>query len=130
VGILAAALVLAVAAVVFGTGFRTHQASRSASSAPPATAALTSHGQVLGHVFLSRGTPSWLTMTIVDPHWSGTAWCSVHFANGRVESLGRFSVLDGVGAWSAQVPAGSARVISATVTDEYGSVLASAALPT
>lgn len=127
VSILAAALLLVVLAVAVGSGVR-GGAPRSASSTPPATAALTSQGRVLGHVFLTRGTPSWLSMTIDDPHWSGTAWCSVRLNNGHVESLGRFSVLHGVGAWSALVHAGTARVVSATVTDEYGRVLASATL--
>lgn len=114
--------VLVVLGAVLGSGL----SERAARTAPPLTARLTSHGRVLGQVFLTRGDPSWLSMSIDDRHWSGTAWCSVRLANGHVEPLGRFSVVNGVGAWSAQIHAGAARVTAATVSDNYGDVLATA----
>ncbi len=122
---LGAALVASVL-VVLGLVLGSDLSERTARTSPPLSARLTSQGRVLGQVFLTRGDPSWLSMSVDDRHWSGTAWCSVRLTNGRVEPLGRFSIVNGVGAWSAQIQAGAARVTSATISDHYGDVLATA----
>ncbi|HEY5304334.1 MAG TPA: zf-HC2 domain-containing protein [Acidimicrobiales bacterium] len=123
-----AAVVLATLSFAVGSNLIARHSSPPAAVASPVTAHLTSGGQVLGQVILSAGSPSWITMSLDDPGWSGTAWCNVRLKSGRIESVGHFSVVHGYGAWSAEVHASAGQVVSANVTDDYGTVLASATL--
>ncbi len=124
-----AAVILAVLSFVVGSMASAPHGSPPAAIAAPVTAHLTSGGHVRGQVILSAGNPSWVTMSLNDPGWSGTAWCNVRLKNGRIESVGSFPVVNGYGAWSAEVHASAGQVVSANVTDDYGTVLASATLP-
>jgi hypothetical protein len=123
-----AAVVIAALSFVVGSNVVAHHSSPPAAVASPVTAHLTSEGHVLGQVILSAGNPSWITMSLDDPGWTGTAWCNVRLKSGRIESVGKFSVVRGYGAWSAEVHASAGQVVSANVTDGYGTVLASATL--
>jgi len=131
VGKVAAAVILLSAGVALGAIVTSHHpASPSVASRAPVNAQLTSHGAVLGHVFLSGSHPEWLYMTFNDQGSSRPVWCRVTLANGVVEDLGRFTLTGGYGAWGAPVDPGTSRVTEAQVTDGAGHVLASADLST
>lgn len=98
------------------------------TSAAPLSANLTSRGQVLGHLWLSAGRPTWLYMALDDAHHSGIAWCAVTLASGRVLDVGTFSLVNGHGAWAATLDLAGSTVAYARVTDANGVVLASASL--
>jgi hypothetical protein len=127
--LLVAAALLLVLGVAVGTYVTSrHTPSPAAQSSPPVTAQLTSHGEVLGHVFISAGHPTWLYMTFDDVGWSGEAWCRITLKSGIVKDLGSFSLKDGYGAWTAQVNVAASQIAQAQVTTATGHVLASAAL--
>ena len=97
---------------------------RQSATAYSESAVLTQKGQTLGHVWVSAGSPSWLYMSIDDTRWSGSAWCRVTLANGRVLDVGAFKLTQGYGAWSSRIDTGGVRVISAEVTNARGVILA------
>ncbi len=129
--------IAAAALVLIAVGFQVgnNGASRATTSLPaygatPISATLTSRGHVLGHLWMSTGTPPWIYMSLDDANWSGTAWCSVTLKDGRVLDVGAFTVVHGYGAWAARLEASSSAVAHAQVTDAAGRVLASALLST
>jgi len=128
-GQIAAVVILIGAGAGVGTFLDSHRPSTPPpTSAAPLTAELTSHGVVLGHVFLSGSQPAWLYMTFSERGWSQPVWCRVTLRNGDVKSLGSFSLTSGYGAWSARVDATANQIAEAQVTDGSGHVLATARL--
>jgi len=90
------------------------------------TANFTSHGQVLGQLLISAGTPAWMLVTIHDAGWQGTVTCDVTLSGGQVETIGVFKLSGEYGAWAAPLPSTAGQVRSAQLIASNGTVLASA----
>jgi anti-sigma factor RsiW len=128
--ILAAAAAL-VAVLGFGAGALVHAATTTPSpsaTARPLSARLTADGKVLGQVFLTRGSPSWLSMTVDDGSKGGLVRCQVVLASGEVKTVGTYWLTTGYGAWTMRVDAPSEQVRSARLVDAHGAVVARATL--
>jgi hypothetical protein len=126
-----AAVVVLVAVVGFALGSVSndhHRATVPPRAAAPARAQLALDGHDRGEVVLSSGSPAWLRMTYDDAGWSGVLWCRVRLTNGDVVDLGRFTVSNGTGAWTAALPVAGDQVRTAQVVDARGAVLGSATL--
>lgn len=126
---------LAAAALLFGlAGFGVSTAidhgstSTQLAASRPLMGRLTSSGKVVGQVFVSAGRPSWIYMTLDDGSWTGIARCQVTLKGGRVETVGRFTLSHGYGAWAARIGAAGDEVRSARLVDLNGRVIASATL--
>jgi hypothetical protein len=57
-------------------------------------------------------------------------WCEVTFANGRSETVGKFTISHGYGSWIAPIKASGSDVRSARIVNEQGTVLAQATFTT
>jgi hypothetical protein len=89
---------------------------------------LRSGGQVLGEVFVAAGSPSWMFMTIGGGGWHSTVTCQVILTGGRVETIGRFRLANGSGAWAAPLWAPAGQVLGARLLSANGTVVASGRL--
>lgn len=124
-----AATLVAVLGIGVGAVTMTHGGSvNPAANTRPTMARLTSHGRVLGQVFLTSGNPSWLIMTVDAGSLSGAVWCEVTLASGRSVTIGEFALSRGYGSWVAPINALGSQVKSARLVDPNGAVLASASL--
>jgi len=127
--------VAALLAVVLGVGVGAIATSQGNANHPsatqrPMTGRLTSDGQVLGDVTISSGSPSWVTMDVDTAKLSGVVWCEVTFANGRSETVGKFTIAHGYGSWVAPIEASGSDVRSARIVNANGAVLAQATFAT
>jgi len=98
------------------------------TSANLTSANLSSHGQILGQVMVSSGTPAWMFMTVDEGAWSSSVTCEVTLASGKVVKIGVFKLSNGYGAWAAALPASARDLRSAQLVSPDGTVLASAKL--
>jgi len=96
----------------------------------PMTGRLVSDGHVLGDVTISAGSPSWMIMDVDTGKISGVVWCEVTFANGRSETVGKFTISHGYGSWVAPIKASGRDVRSARIVNGEGTVLAQATFAT
>jgi hypothetical protein len=124
----AAAAVLVV--VSLGVGVLVHRwtagvSDRSVATAP-ATAELTSGGKVVGSVLVAPGSPAWMLVTVEGGRWQGTVSCEVTLADGRVATVGTFSLAGGYPSWAVALPATGGGVRSARLIDSNGATVASA----
>jgi hypothetical protein len=94
------------------------------------TGRLVSDGHVLGDVTISAGSPSWMIMDVDTGKISGVVWCEVTFANGRSETVGKFTISHGYGSWVAPIKASGRDVRSARIVNGEGTVLAQATFAT
>ncbi len=126
----AAAMIIVALGFVIGARATPHDVNHPGQSASVdlTGANLTSHGQVLGKVVISRGSPAWMFMTINGDAWSGTVTCEVTLAGGKVETIGVFRLSGGYGAWGAPLTSPASTVRSARLIAPNGAVLASAQL--
>lgn len=128
----------AAAMIIVATGFvlgawttHDHDNDPGQSTAVDLTSAnLMSHGQVLGDVMISRGSPAWMFMTIDADSWSGSVTCEVTLSDGKVETIGVFNLSSGYGAWGAPLTSPTGMVRSARLVTPNGAVVASARLST
>ena len=132
-GILAIAAVVLAVLVGFGLGAVIGPPNvnvRAPSTSVNLTSAnLSSHGQVLGQVMVSSGTPAWMFMTIDAGAWSSQVTCEVMLASGKVVKIGVFKLSDmGTAPGGAALPAPARDVRSARLVSPDGTVLASAKL--
>ncbi len=123
--------VAALLVVVFGVGIGVVATSQGGGSHPtatqrPLTGRLVSDGHVLGEVTISAGSPSWMIMNVDTGKLSGLVWCEVTFANGRSETVGKFTISHGYGSWVAPIRASGRDVRSARIVNGSGAVLAQA----
>ena len=128
--VVAAAAVLA-AALGFGAQSLVHVATDNRSpsaTARPFSSRLTADGKVLGEVFLTHGSPSWLSMTLDDGSARGLVRCQVILASGEVKTVGTYLLSSGYGAWTMRVDAPGDEVRRARLLDARGSVVAQATL--
>jgi hypothetical protein len=129
VGVLGAvAAVLAVLA--FGLGALVAPGAGNGTGQSASTdlvaANFTSHGQVLGDLLVSDGSPAWMLVTIHGGGWQGTVTCDVTLSGGQVETIGTFNLAGEYGVWAAQLPSTAGQVRSAQLIASNGTVLASA----
>lgn len=123
----AAAVLIALLGIGIDAVVTTHGATTNPSAtARPISGRLTADGVVVGHVTVSSGSPSWLIMDVDAGQLSGTVWCQVTLANGRVEDVGKFTLTNGYGSWIAQLKASESHVRSARLVNARGTVLAQA----
>ena len=129
--------VLAVAAVLIATlGFGVEALVHAATTSPtssanprPLSARLTANGKVLGEVFLTNGSPSWLSMTVDEGSVGGRVRCQVVLTSGAVKTVGTYLLTTGYGAWSMRVDAPANQVRVARLVNSHGVVVARATLP-
>ncbi|MGH8995079.1 MAG: hypothetical protein ACRDYB_03440 [Acidimicrobiales bacterium] len=112
-------------ALVSPRGSNAHNQSATASLS---AANLTSHGNVLGKVVVSAGSPAWMFVTISGATWSGKVTCDVTLAGGKIEKIGAFKVSGRYGAWDAPLQSPADEVRSARLIASNGTTLASAQL--
>jgi hypothetical protein len=128
----AAGVILAGAGV--GWGLRGMAPAPSRVAGPPPghaldQAALVSAGHhPIGSVFLYRGSPGWLYMTVDFGSGNGTVICDLRQRDGRVLTLGSFRLVGGYGYWGNPEPVPASDVTGAELTNANGTVLASASL--
>jgi hypothetical protein len=129
VGVAAAALALGL-----GLGL-TSSSSPPTVAAPPhvahpaMTAALTEHGETVGHVTLVGGTKPWISMMMADSSARGTVSCIVVTKDGVSHHVGTFEAdKGGYGAWIAPLHVNPAQVRTAEVVSSSGTVIATATL--
>jgi hypothetical protein len=126
----AAMLVAVVGVGVGAVATSTGNGDRPSATQRPSTGHLTFDGRVLGDVTISAGNPSWMTMTVDTGKLSGVVWCEVTFANGRSETVGKFTIAHGYGSWVAPIKASGRSVRSARIVNANGTVLARATFTT
>jgi hypothetical protein len=124
--LVAAVLGVGVGAVAMSPGGANHPSATQR----PTTGRLTSDGHVLGDVTISSGNPSWMIMDVDTGKISGVVWCEVTFANGRSETVGKFTISHGYGSWVAPIKGSRSEVRSARIVNENGTVLAQATFAT
>jgi hypothetical protein len=127
--------VAAMLVAVLGVGVGVVVTSQGGANHPsatqrPSTGRLTLDGHVLGEVTISSGNPSWMIMDVDTGKLSGVVWCEVTFANGRSETVGKFTISHGYGSWIAPIKASGSDVRSARIVNEQGTVLAQATFTT
>lgn len=129
--LVAAAAVLLLLGIGLGSLVTSRGNKTPVQSASPnlTTAALTSHGHVLGEAMTSPGNPAWMFVTINENALSGTVKCEVTLAGGTVQTVGVFTLSDGYGAWGAPLTSPAGDVRSARLIAADGTVVASAQFP-
>jgi predicted anti-sigma-YlaC factor YlaD len=125
-----AALLVAVMGVGIGAVATQGGGARPSATQRPTTGRLVSDGHVLGEVTISAGSPSWMIMDVDTGKISGVVWCEVTFANGRSQTVGKFTISHGYGSWVAPIKASGSDVRSARIVNGEGTVLAQATLAT
>jgi hypothetical protein len=124
-----AAAAAVVVALALGAGVgdlvaTSHESTPAAAvrSAPVHSAAGT-EGTV---VLVSSGHTGWLVMTLHDAPTTGVVSCSITLADGSRRDIGRFSLADGYGSWTAPLPVSAAAVRSVSVVDDSGTMVGAA----
>jgi hypothetical protein len=120
--VLAAVVGLGVDALVTTNG-GTNQPSVTAR---PTSGRLMSDGHNVGQVTISSGSPSWVIMDVDAGRLSGVVWCEVTLANGRTESVGKFTLTHGYDSWIAPLKAAGSHVRTAQLVNGNGTVIARA----
>jgi anti-sigma factor RsiW len=75
-------------------------------------------------ILASTGDQGWLSMTVRDAPTSGTVTCSIRLTDGSRRDVGRFSLVDGYGSWTATLPVGASSVRAVDITDGGGVTVA------
>lgn len=131
-----ASVLLAAAAVTVALGFGIGALATSRGTVGPGqamanitSASLSSRGHVVGEFLVSAGKPAWMFMTVDSGSWSGVVTCQVILKGGKVETVGKFTMSGGYGAWGAPLTATAGRVRGARLVGADGTVFASAQFP-
>lgn len=136
----AAAAVAAVAGAGFG-GWGLHAAtspslSASASRAAPPTLTtvklLTADHDDAGEIYVYTGSgPRWMYMSIDldSASRTQTVICQLESADGRVTTVGAFTLANGYGAWGSPAWVGDGTPVGARLVTPDGKVLATASFP-
>jgi hypothetical protein len=126
----AAAVVVAVIAGGLG-GWALHNGT--SPSAPPAaldsarlvSAASAGH-QPVGQIFVYRGRPRWVYMSVSLPGRNSTVICQVEGRSGHFTPIGSFRLTDGYGYWGSPAPGSAGSLTGARLVTPDGTVLATA----
>jgi hypothetical protein len=132
-----AAAAVALAVVLAGLGgwgagvsMSPHPAGPAAQAQVPLSSAafFTPAHQSVGQLFIYRGSPRWLYMSVDLPSGDGMVTCKVIGSGGRVSTVGSFRLSGGYGAWGSPAPGNLGGVRGALLVAADGTVLASASL--
>jgi hypothetical protein len=123
----AAAAAVAIAGAGIG-GWGLRSASTHVAQIPLSSAAFVSaNSQTTGRIFVYNGDPAWLYMSVDTSSANGTVVCQVVGQDGRVTTIGSFSLTDGYGSWGSAVPRHVGPLAGARLVSRDGTVLATAA---
>lgn len=126
----------AVAVLLLGIGLGVLVTSDLGSEHDPhqtanlASASLVANGTVLGKLYVSPGSPPWMFMTVDGGVWAGNVTCQITTTNGKIETVGRFRLSRGYGAWAVPLHLSVGKISAARLVDASGNVLAVANLQT
>lgn len=121
---------LALVSLVLGTRWIAQQVGHGATTpGAPVSAELHDGPHDVGRVYLYRGTPGWVFMTLDARGTTGPVSCVLTWHDGTSRPVGTFTLSGGYGSWAAPVP-GAGTVTAARVVDAVGRVVAQASLPT
>ena len=83
----------------------------------------------VGQVVVDTGSDPWISMALAIGHGDTTVQCQLRASDGRVITVGRFSLSKGYGYWAAPITlSADATFDAAQVSDAAGRVLATATL--
>lgn len=123
-----AAAAVAVAVVAGGLGgWGLHNGASSPAPAALDSAALVSVShQSVGKVFLYRGHPQWVYMSVNLLSGQGTVICQVRSRDGHFSTVGAFRLTNGYGYWGSPAPGNPGSLAGARLITASGRVLATA----
>jgi hypothetical protein len=120
----AAAVTLAVVGAGLG-GWALRSGGSSGASLQTAALESVAH-QAVGKIYLYRGHPQWLYMSVSMGSGQETVICQVRDRDGRVTDVGSFRLTNGYGYWGSPAPGSPGSVTGARLVTAGGKVLASA----
>jgi hypothetical protein len=124
--LVAAAVAVAVVAGGLG-GWGLHNGTSSPAPTALNSAALVSVShQSVGKIFLYRGHPQWVYMSVNMPSSQGTVICQVESRDGHFSTVGAFHLTNGYGYWGSPAPGNPGSVAGARLITPAGHVLATA----
>lgn len=131
---LAAAVVVAAVAVgvdLGGQGDTGSQVTRAPIAAPGggqllAVATLAAQGQDQGQVFVYRGRPWWVFMTVDAGGPSRQVVCQLQMKDGTTVEVGSFTVSDGYRSWGSTITVDPGRIHAVRLLDARGRTTAEA----
>jgi hypothetical protein len=101
------------------------------ASAPPdlRSGTFTADGHDTGQVFVYRGQPPWVYMSIHAVRTVPTAVCQIQRRDGSFETIGQVDLAHGYGHWGGPMRTDPTTVTGARLVAPDGSVIATAKLP-
>jgi hypothetical protein len=123
------AVAAAVAGIVAGGlgGWALHNGTSSPAPAALASAALESVShQAVGKIYLYRGHPQWLYMSVSLYSGDGMVRCQVVSRSGQITTVGSFRLTSGYGYWGSPAPGNPGSLAGARLVTASGKVLATA----
>jgi hypothetical protein len=124
--LVAAAVAVAVVAGGLG-GWGLHNGTSAPAPTALNSAALVSVShQSVGKIFLYRGHPQWVYMSVNMPSSQGTVICQVESRDGHFSTVGAFHLTNGYGYWGSPAPGNPGSVAGARLITPAGHVLATA----
>ena len=124
--LVAAAVAVAVVAGGLG-GWGLHNGTSAPAPTALNSAALVSVShQSVGKIFLYRGHPQWVYMSVNMPSSQGTVICQVESRDGHFSTVGAFHLTNGYGYWGSPAPGNPGSVAGARLITPTGHVLATA----
>ncbi len=124
----AAVVVVAVGAIGWALGEQSRPAPAVAAG-HVVIAKLVADRRPVGQVVVDPGPDPWISMAVAMGHGDAQVQCQLRESDGRVITVGFFSISKGYGYWAAPIPSSDATLTAAQVSDSQGRVLASASLP-
>jgi anti-sigma-K factor RskA len=123
-----AAAAVAVAVVAGGLGgWGLHNGGSSPTPAALDSAALVSVShQSVGKIFVYRGHPQWVYMSVSMLSGQGTVICQVRSRDGHFSTVGAFRLTNGYGYWGSPAPGNPGSLAGARLITTNGHVLATA----
>jgi len=124
---------LAMAAAVVGIivggvgGWALHNGTSSPTPTALDSAALVSVShQAVGKIYLYRGHPQWLYMSVSLHGGNETVLCQVESRSGQISTVGSFQLTSGYGYWGSPAPGNPGSLKGARLVTPNGKVLATA----
>ena len=111
-------------------GWGLHNATTSPAHTTLDSAALESVShQAVGKIYLYRGHPQWLYMSVNLHSGNGMVLCQVMSRSGQVTTVGSFQLTSGYGYWGSPAPGNPGSLAGARLVTTNGKVLATASFP-
>jgi hypothetical protein len=121
----AAVAVAVVAGGLGGWGLHNGTSAPAPTALNSAALVSVSH-QSVGKIFLYRGHPQWVYMSVNMPSSQGTVICQVESRDGHFSTVGAFHLTNGYGYWGSPAPGNPGSVAGARLITPTGHVLATA----